>query len=178
MATVEEACEALIETVMDFDDWESCCCSECVAYAASHAINVDDSRNLLLEELGAVARKLQKEEPAGAKPQEDVVFVPPRMTRTAFQACMLLDAWVVGSSAQLHEPSDEPRDVDIVVPLSRWHEIGPYIPGTATPTLYGGRRFEAEGTQIDIWPDDIGRLITAKQFKAAWHPKSGVRIEL
>ena len=92
------------------------------------------------------------------------------------QVTTLYGAWIVGGAAL---PSDEPpRDWDIIVPWESWRDVALLIPGDARPNTFGGWRFKTHtGHDIDIWPEDLGVYIARRGFfKAAYHPKSGLRL--
>ena len=96
------------------------------------------------------------------------------MPESARLLCTLCDAWVVGSSALVVPP--EGADIDVMVPLHRWHMAVTHIPPNAVPNNFRGWRWVEDGVQIDCWPDTLDRLCAVQEFRAAWHPKSGQRV--
>lgn len=83
------------------------------------------------------------------------------------------DAWVIGSAAI----KDDPRDWDVVVPFYMWGKAAQLIPPDAKVNTFGGWKVISDGIEVDVWPDDIGRLLAySPKFKAAWHPVSDVKI--
>ena len=87
------------------------------------------------------------------------------------------DAWIVGSAA--NPDSKEIRDFDILVPFSEWRYAAiliSYYPD-ARPNTFGGWKLTSEGTEVDVWPDDLGICLTNHLFEYAWHPRSGTRIK-
>lgn len=87
-------------------------------------------------------------------------------------------AWIIGSAAEPGIELSSVRDFDVVVPLEQWYLAAALIPMTALSNTYGGWKVETEtGVSVDIWPDDIGRLLLNSKCTIAWHPKSGIRIK-
>lgn len=87
--------------------------------------------------------------------------------------CANCDAWIVGGAAV---DLANAKDIDVMVPIRKWHRAAAYIPEGARVNSFGGWRFTFEGVEIDIWPDTLDRLASYQVFRAAWHPKSGKRI--
>lgn len=83
------------------------------------------------------------------------------------------DAWIVGSGAK--PIPDVPRDWDVAVPFFEWNRAAAMIPADAKPNSFGGWKFEEGGCVVDVWPDDIGKIMTNAMTTHVWHPKSGVR---
>jgi len=93
------------------------------------------------------------------------------------QVTTMYGAWIVGGAA-LPNLEAPPRDWDIVVPWEHWRSVAMLIPGDARPNQFGGWRFKTHtGQEIDIWPEDLGVYFARRGFfKAAYHPKSGLRL--
>lgn len=86
------------------------------------------------------------------------------------------DAWIVGSAAA--PDVEKPRDYDIVVPFHKWNEVAQLIPIDAKPNTFGGWKFKDEGdTEVDVWPDDLGRVMTAGMAQYAWQPRYRIRLK-
>ena len=52
--------------------------------------------------------------------------------------------WIVGSAA---DPNNLfPRDIDVIIPFSRWREAAHLIPPDAKPNTFGGWKFKDNGT--------------------------------
>ena len=90
------------------------------------------------------------------------------------------EAWVVGSAATPGIDLAKVRDFDILVPYAHWVGAAMLIPADAKPNTLGGWKFSVvmNGYQIviDVWPGDLGWLMTNDMAKAAWHPRSGTRL--
>lgn len=83
--------------------------------------------------------------------------------------CYGHDAWIVGGAVY----QDDPKDWDVVVPYSEWNEAAMLIPPNATANSFGGFEFKMNGILFDVWPDEIGKLMTNKKVIALRHPQSG-----
>jgi hypothetical protein len=94
---------------------------------------------------------------------------PKKFPRSVRAMTTSFDAWIVGSAAT----TDSPKDIDVMVPWSRWHEAVTLIPSSASPNTFGGWKYTEDGVDIDVWPDSLDRLAALSQFIIAWHPKSG-----
>ena len=83
------------------------------------------------------------------------------------------DAWIVGGACI----SDTPKDYDVVVPLHRWAAAACLLYGHDTYEIntFGGLKINEGGVEIDVWPDEIGRMMTNVHSKHFWHPRSGAR---
>lgn len=83
------------------------------------------------------------------------------------------DAWIVGSAA---DPSNkDPRDYDVQVPYSQWGKACLLIPKDAKVNTFGGFKCISEGKEVDIWPGELGWVMTRPMSKWVWHPASGIR---
>ena len=89
----------------------------------------------------------------------------------ATKLCYGASAWVVGGAAR----EEFPKDYDIVVPLSQWKTACLLIPRDARVNAFGGWKCLSEGKVVDVWPADIGELMTNKMVTHFWHPQSGAR---
>jgi hypothetical protein len=86
--------------------------------------------------------------------------------------CYGHDAWVVGGAAR----DNDPRDWDILVPFSQWQSAAFLIPSDAKPNSFGGFKCSTpEGVEVDVWPGDIGKMITFEAFSHLWHPRTNFR---
>lgn len=85
--------------------------------------------------------------------------------------CYSHGAWIVGGACV----SDEPRDWDVCVPLTRWKEACMLLPRDARVNAFGGLKAVSEGQTIDVWPAELGDLMTNEQVQELWHPQSGAR---
>ena len=83
--------------------------------------------------------------------------------------------WVVGGAADINATVETVEDIDILVPFHNWHSLAPYIPKDAQPNSFGGWKFTTEGIEVDIWPGDIGFLLTSPLTKYVWHPATNFR---
>lgn len=88
---------------------------------------------------------------------------------------MNYEAWIVGSAAN-HTTKELPRDWDVVIPITHWEQAASLIPSSAKPNTFGGWKCISDGMEVDVWPGDLGRLLTNSLTSFAWHPRSGVRI--
>jgi len=81
------------------------------------------------------------------------------------------DAWIVGSAAK--RDVENPRDYDVLVPFKNWNAACFLIPPDATCNSFGGWKCNtSEGIEVDVWPGDLGALMTHDVMKYAWHPKT------
>lgn len=88
----------------------------------------------------------------------------------------LTDGYIVGSAAD--PTNNNPKDWDVIVPHANWHIAAGVIAAyekNPNITSFGGWRIEENGMSIDIWPDDIGRIMYSAKAKWVWHYKTGVR---
>jgi hypothetical protein len=99
-------------------------------------------------------------------------ILPPLVRRLVYGPCQ---AWIIGSAAQSDAVLDRVRDFDVLVPYAKWPEASLLIPAEAKPNTFGGWKCESEGRVVDVWPDDIGRLLINNLTKAVWHPHSNQR---
>lgn len=79
--------------------------------------------------------------------------------------------WIVGGAAR----DINPKDYDIVIPLTTWKHACLLIPRDAVVNAFGGWKCLSEGKEIDVWPSDIGELMTNKMVTHLWHPQSDAR---
>ena len=86
----------------------------------------------------------------------------------------LHDAWVVGSAAKPDADLEKARDFDVLVPYSHWQAAAALVPADARPNTFGGWKCQSEEREVDVWPGELGWLMTNHASKWAWHPKSGV----
>ncbi len=90
----------------------------------------------------------------------------------------MLGCWIVGSGA--NPDTDKPNDWDIMVPYRLWPQVAAIIPSEAKPNRFGGWKYQAKETEIDVWPDDLDRLMSEHvvgQEMWLWHPKSGIHFK-
>lgn len=85
------------------------------------------------------------------------------------------DAWIVGSAANLK--CDHPRDWDVLVPFHNWSKAVSCIPIDAKMNSYGGWKFKDGGVEIDVWPGDVGWIMSNPLTEWLWHPASGSRFQ-
>lgn len=93
----------------------------------------------------------------------------PRLPKTIFKMVYTYGAWIVGGACL----EETPKDLDVMVPWSEWHQASLLIPEGAKPNIFGGWKWTEDGVSVDCWPDSLDRLATAAPFQAALHPKSG-----
>lgn len=86
------------------------------------------------------------------------------------------DAWIIGSAALPGVNLLEVRDFDVLVPWHVWPFAAVLIPADAKPNTFGGWKAISEGKTVDVWPGDLTWVAQSQMFRAAWHPKTGVRI--
>jgi hypothetical protein len=102
------------------------------------------------------------------------IFTKPRkhlLPELATKLCYTASGWIVGGAAR----EDEPRDYDIAVPLAYWPIAAQLIPRDARPNAFGGWKCVSEGKTVDVWPADLGVLMTNAMVTDLWHPQSGKR---
>lgn len=88
----------------------------------------------------------------------------------------IFDAWIVGSAAAPDCNYETVRDIDVLVPFSHWKEAALLIPPDAKPNTFGGWKFVSDGKEIDVWPGELGWVMSNAAAKWALHLKSGTRI--
>lgn len=85
--------------------------------------------------------------------------------------CYAHGGWIVGGGAV----QDSPKDYDIAVPFGQWQAAAMLIPREARPNPFGGWKVASEGIDVDVWPCEVGELMTNRMVKELWHPQSGAR---
>jgi len=98
---------------------------------------------------------------------------------TARHLCYIYDAWIVGSSVNYIRGlnSNNPKDIDIVVPLSKWIIASKLIPEGAMANKFGGFKFEEDGTIYDVWTDEVSNLFLQwNDTLTAYQPKFKIAI--
>ena len=70
------------------------------------------------------------------------------------------NAWIVGSAAKEGADLKIVRDWDVLVPFSNWQAAAALLPKDAAPNTFGGWKCVSEGVVVDVWPDDLGRIMT------------------
>lgn len=93
----------------------------------------------------------------------------------ARKLCDHFEAWIIGGAA--NPSAQKPRDIDISVPHFLWVKAAVLIPKTARPNTFGGWKVPGK-TPIDIWPDDLARVVTYSGCLWAWQPRLGIRIAI
>jgi hypothetical protein len=93
---------------------------------------------------------------------------------------MLHDAWIVGSAAKPGTDFTKCRDIDVLVPYAQWPKAALLIPPDAKPNTFGGWKFTTSpvagiNIEVDVWPDDIGTLMTVNMSAVVWHPRTNIR---
>ena len=79
------------------------------------------------------------------------------------------DAWIVGSAA---DPSKHIyRDIDVIIPFSKWNAASGLIPADCTRNTYGGWNYVEGGITVDVWPDDLNNAIRTQMVEYIWQPK-------
>jgi hypothetical protein len=86
------------------------------------------------------------------------------------------EAWIVGSAATPDCNHANVRDYDVLVPMDQWRKAAMLIPLDATPNTFGGWKCQSEGREVDVWPGDLGWLMTNYLARWAWHPRTNTRI--
>ena len=87
--------------------------------------------------------------------------------------CYCFDGWIIGGAAKdLDKP---PRDYDVIIPYYLWHQASIIIPQDAKINSFGGWKFIDDGFNVDVWPDDITRMLKVAMVEAVYHPQSGTR---
>lgn len=88
--------------------------------------------------------------------------------------CEHYEAWIVGSGADTL--CTNPRDWDVMVPLSMWGECAALIPADAVPNTFGGWKCQSNGIEVDVWPGELSRVMGHHRSKFAWQPRYGIRL--
>lgn len=92
------------------------------------------------------------------------------------QLTMTCEAWIVGSAAKVDIDLTQVRDFDVMVPHAYWYHAAQLIPKDAKPTIFGGWECLSEGLQVDVWPDDLSRLLIDSHTSCAWQPRYNTRV--
>lgn len=92
------------------------------------------------------------------------------------QLVTIYDAWIIGSGAIKDADLSALRDFDVLVPWDQWKYAAILIPAEAKPNTFGGWKATSEGRTVDIWPGDLVWTMQSHMFRAAWHPKTNVRV--
>lgn len=81
----------------------------------------------------------------------------PSLVKTA---CFNYEGWVVGGGAEfLIGNIKEPKDWDVIVPVTKWEHIFPIVPYKfAEVNTFGGFKVLENDIEIDIWPEDLGHF--------------------
>lgn len=87
------------------------------------------------------------------------------------QLVELCDAWIIGSAVNTLNP----RDYDVVVPMSFWPQAASLIPKDAKVNAYGGWKCISEGKEVDVWPGELGMFLQRASCYGCWQPKYGVK---
>jgi hypothetical protein len=82
------------------------------------------------------------------------------------------NAWIVGSAANPANNPTECRDIDVMVLHSEWPKAAQLIPSDAKPNTFGGWKIQADGISIDVWPDDLGRVLLGAKTEWIWQPQT------
>lgn len=103
-----------------------------------------------------------------------------RMGPIAKNLCWLFDGVVVGSCINyLRGLTDAvPKDIDIIIPLDRWIKASKLIPIGAKANSFGGFKFRDGRIVVDVWADDVVRVMYTSGTKEALIPKTGQVIRL
>lgn len=112
-----------------------------------------------------------------------------KLPRTARQICWLYNGIVVGGAVNwlIEETFDEPRDIDIVVPIDEWQRANKLLIGAESVEInaLGGIFFvdihmeTGKSFGVDIWPEDTMRMLSLYPKPVrAFHVKSGTLFEL
>lgn len=98
-----------------------------------------------------------------------------RIPKRLYSALTTWDGfWILGGAAV--PGASEIKDLDIMVEHHYWFLASSLIPREARVNTLGGFKWEEEGLSIDMWPDELSRLVVRPKFKAAWHPKTDTRL--
>lgn len=85
------------------------------------------------------------------------------------------EAWIVGSAAMA--TCKNPRDYDVFVPAKYWQTASMILPKNAVLNRMGGLKCISEGVEVDVWTGDMHDFLASEYFKAAYNPRTGVRIK-
>ncbi len=83
------------------------------------------------------------------------------------------EAWIIGSAANPNVK--DPRDIDVVVPHSRWNDAAYAIPKNAKVNSFGGWKFIDDGIEIDVWPGELSFLMVNEMAAWLWQPRHDIR---
>lgn len=88
------------------------------------------------------------------------------------------DLWIVGSAAeyvivqQKHNYNSgwpAPRDYDCLIPWKHWDRVKMFIPKGSRSNSFGGFKFtDTDGTEIDLWPGDVGSHLVGSPTKSQY----------
>lgn len=100
-----------------------------------------------------------------------------KYSSTVYFLCQQCDGWIIGSAAD--PENDNPRDIDIIVPFSKWHTALGALPQDRSKievNTFGGYKFEDDdGVEIDMWPGELTTVLTSYVAQYLYHPWYGIR---
>lgn len=94
-----------------------------------------------------------------------------KLPKLVSKLCYGHGAWIVGGGARQLNP----KDWDVVVPFGAWKQAAMLIPTDSKPNSFGGWECTEKGMPIDIWPCDLGLLMTHDMVTDLWHPLTDAR---
>lgn len=82
------------------------------------------------------------------------------LSKTAIVLCNNHGGLIIGSFTKfLRGEIDNPKDIDIIIPLSEWQIASNYIPKGAIANSFGGFKFVEDGVTYDVWCADVQDFI-------------------
>ncbi len=91
------------------------------------------------------------------------------------------DGYVVGSYAKylIGDTDQEPKDIDIIIPLSKWSLAMKSIPKGSLTNTYGGVKISpvCAGISCDVWSQDISDFLNNMTTEhPILHPKTNTSL--
>ncbi len=103
---------------------------------------------------------------------------PQRLQPISRVLCYVFDGWIVGGAVPYISCKSEesPKDIDIIVSPNVWREVSLILPKNSILNTLGGMKFIDNGVSVDVWPDEIGRLLTQSYPTTLYSPIHNVTI--
>lgn len=107
-----------------------------------------------------------------------------QLPKTVKYICFAYEGIIVGGSANaiINDLGGDIADYDIIIPVSVWPSILLWVPHNGLDfklNSFGGFKINDNGTEIDLWPEDLHHYIAsnnAGQF--LYRPLGGYYFEL
>lgn len=89
--------------------------------------------------------------------------------------CYAYDGYIIGSSIPylLSQTDEKPKDIDIVIPFDNWVKATKTISiwSDAKINKLGGFKVVDDGVIVDVWMDDVARVMMSLPSSQILQPK-------